>query len=196
MRLDLTMIQPWITPGTRVLDLGCGDGTLLKTLAEQRQVSGIGLEIDEDYITQALTKGVNVVQHDLNEGLGNFLDDSFDMVVMTLALQTLRYPHKVIDEMLRVGRECIVTFPNFGYWQSRWHLNFRGRMPVSKFLPFTWYDTPNIHFCTVRDFEALCEEKDIRILNSAVIGGDNRQSALADRFPNLLGVTAVYHISK
>ena len=196
MRLDLTMIQPWITPGTRVLDLGCGDGTLLKTLAEQRQVSGIGLEIDEDYITQALTKGVNVIQHDLNEGLGNFLDDSFDMVVMTLALQTLRYPHKVIDEMLRVGRECIVTFPNFGYWQSRWHLNFRGRMPVSKFLPFTWYDTPNIHFCTVRDFEALCEEKDIRILNSAVIGGDNRQSALADRLPNLLGVTAVYHISK
>lgn len=196
MRLDLTLIQPWITPGTRVLDLGCGDGDLLKTLAQQRQVSGIGLEIDEGHITRALAKGVNVIQHDLNTGLGNFRDDSFDMVVMTLALQTLRYPHKVIDEMLRVGRECIVTFPNFGYWQSRWHLNVKGRMPVSKFLPYTWYDTPNIHFCTVRDFEALCEEKDIRILNSAVIGADNRQSRLANRFPNLLGVTAVYHISK
>lgn len=196
MRFDLTLIQPWIKPGARVLDLGCGDGTLLKTLAEEKQVSGLGLEIDPDNITEALSKGVDVIEHDLNTGLGNFRDDSFDVVVMTLALQTLRYPHLVIDEMLRVGRECIVTFPNFGHWRSRWHLTGRGRMPVSKFLPYTWYDTPNIHFCTVRDFEALCDEKFIRILNSSVVSGDNTQGALAQRFPNVLGVTAIYHISK
>jgi methionine biosynthesis protein MetW len=187
MRFDLTLIQPWINEGCRVLDLGCGDGTLLATLAKQKNVSGVGLEIDPENITQSLAQGVNVIEHDLNLGLGNFRDNSFDMVVMTLALQTLRYPHLVIDEMLRVGRECIVTFPNFGHWRSRWYLSQRGKMPVSKFLPYTWYDTPNIHFCTVKDFEALCADKQIRVLNSAVIG---------DRFPNLLGVTAVYHISK
>ncbi len=196
MRFDLTLIQPWINEGSRVLDLGCGDGTLLATLAEQKNVSGIGLEIDPANITLALAKGLNVIEHDLNVGLGNFRDNSFDMVVMTLALQTLRFPHLVIDEMLRVGRECIVTFPNFGHWRSRWYLGQRGKMPVSKFLPYTWYDTPNIHFCTVKDFEALCADKNIRILNSAVIGADNNQNAIADRFPNLLGVTAVYHISK
>jgi len=196
MRFDLTLIQPWINEGSRVLDLGCGDGTLLATLAKQKNVSGVGLEIDPENITQSLAQGVNVIEHDLNLGLGNFRDNSFDMVVMTLALQTLRYPHLVIDEMLRVGRECIVTFPNFGHWRSRWYLSQRGKMPVSKFLPYTWYDTPNIHFCTVKDFEALCADKQIRVLNSAVIGADNIQSSLADRFPNLLGVTAVYHISK
>lgn len=196
MRFDLTLIQPWINEGCRVLDLGCGDGTLLATLAKQKNVSGVGLEIDPENITQSLAQGVNVIEHDLNLGLGNFRDNSFDMVVMTLALQTLRYPHLVIDEMLRVGRECIVTFPNFGHWRSRWYLSQRGKMPVSKFLPYTWYDTPNIHFCTVKDFEALCADKQIRVLNSAVIGADNNQSPLADRFPNLLGVTAVYHISK
>jgi methionine biosynthesis protein MetW len=196
MRFDLTLIQPWIIEGSRVLDLGCGDGTLLETLATQKNVSGIGLEIDSVNITAALARGVNVIEHDLNSGLGNFLDNSFDMVVMTLALQTLRFPHLVVDEMLRVGRECIVTFPNFGHWRSRWYLGHRGKMPVSKFLPYTWYDTPNIHFCTVRDFEALCADKGIKILNSSVISGDNNQSALASRFPNLLGVTAVYHISK
>ncbi|MGJ8686345.1 MAG: methionine biosynthesis protein MetW [Spongiibacteraceae bacterium] len=195
MRVDLALIQPWIKSDSRVLDLGCGDGTLLKTL-QQRNISGIGLEIDADNITAALAKGVNVIEHDLNTGLKNFRDNSFDMVVMTLALQTLHSPHLVIDEMLRVGDECIVTFPNFGQWRSRWHLSGKGRMPVSKFLPYHWYDTPNIHFCTVNDFETLCAEKNIRVLNSCVVSADNQQSALANRFPNLLGVTAVYHISK
>jgi methionine biosynthesis protein MetW len=196
MRFDLTLIQPWIKPGSRVLDLGCGDGMLLKTLKEERQVYGVGLEIDPDNITQALRNGINVIEHDLNTGLSNFQDQSFDVVVMTLALQTLRYPHLVIDEMLRVGRECIVTFPNFGHWRSRWHLSSKGKMPVSKFLPYTWYDTPNIHFCTVKDFEALCAEKQIRVRNRAVISGDQSLNPLTSRMPNLFGVTAIYHISK
>ncbi len=196
MRLDLTLIQPWIKSGSRVLDLGCGDGALLKTLGEEKQVFGVGLEIDPDNITQALRNGVSVIEHDLNTGLSNFQDRSFDMVVMTLALQTLRYPHLVIDEMLRVGQECIVTFTNFGHWRNRWHLSSKGRMPVSKFLPYHWYDTPNIHFCTVRDFEKLCEEKQIKICNRAVISGDKPLNPIANSMPNLFGVTAIYHISR
>lgn len=196
MRHDLALIKPWIKEEARVLDLGCGDGTLLAALRDERHAFGIGLEIDHDNINKALSLGVNVIEHDLNTGLANFQDDSFDVVVMTMALQTLRYPHLVIDEMLRVGRECVVTFPNFGYWRSRWHLGVKGQMPVSKFLPYTWYDTPNIHFCTVKDFQQLCQDKGIKILSSSFVDANNRQSGLCSRFPNLLGITAVYHISK
>lgn len=196
MRHDLTVIQPWIEEGARVLDLGCGDGMLLAALRENRKVFGIGLEIDHDNINQAMGRGVNVIEHDLNTGLANFQDNSFDVVVMTMALQTLRYPHRVIDEMLRVGKQCVVTFPNFGYWRSRWYLGAKGRMPVSEFLPYTWYDTPNIHFCTVQDFEQLCRDKGIRVLNSVFVDANNRQGPLCSRLPNLFGVTAIYHISK
>ena len=115
---------------------------------------------------------------------------------MAHALQTLRNPHLVLDEMLRVGRECIVTFPNFGHWRCRFHLGLRGHMPVSKFLPYSWFDTPNIHFCTVTDFEKLCADKHIRILNRAVVGNQDKRSKFADWWPNLFGVTAVYRISK
>lgn len=196
MRFDLTLLQEWIPQGSRVLDLGCGDGTLLEALRDHRQVNGLGLEIDPDQITRCLERGLNVIEHDLNEGLTNFDDDSFDMVVMTHALQTLRSPDRVIDEMLRIGRQCIVTFPNFGQWRSRLYLGLRGRMPVSRFLPYTWYDTPNIHFCTVRDFENLCQEKGISVLNRTVVNADNTQSFISSHWPNLFGVTAVYHISK
>ena len=194
MRFDLTLIQPWIKPGARVLDLGCGDGTLLKTLGDEKQVSGLGLEIDPDNITEALNKGVNVIEHDLNTGLGNFRDDSFDVVVMTLALQTLRYPHLVIDEMLRVGRECIVTFPNFGHWKVRAYLGLKGRMPVSSALPYEWYNTPNIHLCTVQDFETHCRKHGIRILERQVINRNHRTSVLSKWWPNLFGEIAIYRV--
>ncbi len=196
MRLDLTLLQQWVRPGSRVLDLGCGDGALLAALRDNRQADGLGVEIDPAQLSACLRRGLNVIEQDLTEGLANFGDDSFDVVVMAQALQTLRYPHRVIDEMLRVGRECIVTFPNFGHWRNRLYLGRRGRMPVSKFLPYTWYDTPNIHFFTVRDFEELCQQKGIRVLNRSVVNANNAQSPLASRWPNLLGVTAVYHISK
>lgn len=194
MRFDLALIQDWIAPRARVLDLGCGDGTLLAALRDNKQVEGLGVEIDADNITRCIGRGINVVEQDLNASLGNFRSDSFDTVVMTLALQALRYPHHVLDEMLRIGREGIVTFPNFGHWRARSYLVARGRMPVSKFLPYTWYDTPNIHFCTVRDFEALCAEKNIRILDRAMIGGSDTRGPLAGLWPNLFAVTAVYHI--
>jgi methionine biosynthesis protein MetW len=196
MRFDLALIQDWIKARARVLDLGCGDGTLLAALRDHKQVDGLGVEIEADDITRCIARGIDVIEQDLNASLANFESTSFDVVVMTLALQALRYPHHVLDEMLRIGDECIVTFPNFGHWRARWYLIARGRMPVSKFLPYTWYDTPNIHFCTVRDFEALCAEKNIRILDRAVVGADNSQGWIARHWPNLFGVTAVYHISR
>ena len=132
MRFDLQLIPQWIAPGSRVLDLGCGNGALLTKLIANNQVDGIGIEIDADHITECIAKGLNVIELDLNKGLGNLQDNSFDIVVMAHALQTLRSPHMVIDEMLRVGRECIVTFPNFAHWSCRLHLGQQGQMPVSK----------------------------------------------------------------
>jgi methionine biosynthesis protein MetW len=195
MRLDLTLIQNWIEPKARVLDLGCGDGTLLMALRDNKNADGLGVEIDAEDITRCVARGINVIEQDLNDDLGNFETGSFDVVVMTLALQALRYPHRVLDEMLRIGRHGIITFPNFGHWRARWYLFSRGRMPVSKFLPYTWYDTPNIHFCTVKDFEALCAEKNIRILDRAMIAG-NSAGPLARLWSNLFAVTAVYHIAR
>lgn len=196
MRFDLQLIPKWISDSARVLDLGCGDGTLLLKLIQEKHISGLGIEIDPNHLNTCLSRGLDVVEQDLNQGLDNFKDDSFDIVVMAHALQTLRQPHLVIDEMLRVGKECIVTFPNFGHWSCRYYLSRHGRMPVSRFMPYNWFDTPNIHFCTVRDFEALCQEKSIRILDKAVVGQDSSQHLLGNLLPNLFGVTAVYHISR
>lgn len=196
MRFELTLIQHWVERGARVLDLGCGDGTLLASLRDNKMAEGLGVEIEADDITHCIARGISVIEQDLNSDLGNFNNASFDVVVMTLALQALRYPHRVLDEMLRIGKHGIVTFPNFGHWRARWYLFSRGRMPVSKFLPYTWYDTPNIHFCTVNDFEALCAEKGIVILDRAMIGGVNSQGWLARLWPNLFAVTAVYHITR
>jgi len=196
MRLDLELVPQWVKPSSRVLDLGCGNGDLLFRLKEQKQVDGLGIEIDPDLITECVSRGVDVVEQDLNKGLSNFQDNSFDLVMMTHALQTLRSPHLVIDEMLRVGNQCIVTFPNFGHWRCRLYLGQQGRMPVSRFMPYNWYDTPNIHFCTVSDFESLCQQKGIKIIDSAVVGKNSQQNRLEKLWPNLFGVNAVYHITR
>ena len=196
MRQDLTHIQRWIAPGSKVLDLGCGNGEFLELLRDQRDVNGTGLEIDAGNITEAVGRGLNIVEQNMDQGLSNFPDQSFDTVVMAHALQAVHYPDRILDEMLRIGRECIVTFPNFGHWRCRWYLSTRGRMPVSKFMPHTWYDTPNIHFCTVRDFEALCREKGIKILARDMVGNTNRQPLLATLWPNLFALTAIYHITR
>jgi methionine biosynthesis protein MetW len=196
MRQDLRHIQRWIAAGSRVLDLGCGNGEFLEFLRDQRQVRGTGLEIDAGNITEAISRGLNIVEQNMDAGLENFPDQSFDTVVMAHALQAVHYPDRVLDEMLRIGRECIITFPNFGHWRCRLSLGVRGRMPVSRFMPHSWYNTPNIHFCTVNDFETLCQDKGIRILGRDVVGNTERQPLLAGTWPNLFATTAIYHITR
>lgn len=191
LREDQLSIVEWIAPGSRVLDLGCGDGALLRHLRQQRQVTGYGVEIALDNILKCIAAGVSVIHSDLDRGLSDFENASFDYVVMTEALQVMRYPHLVLGEMLRVGREGIVTFPNFGHWKCRLQIA-RGRMPVTEHLPHTWFDTPNIHMCTIRDFEALCESEGIEILDRRLVDTRHRATALMRRWPNLLAEVALY----
>ncbi len=196
MRLDLDQIQRYITAKAHVLDLGCGNGDLLLQLQQQQHITGIGLENDPAYIQECIKKGINVIEHDLNKGLGHIADNSYDTVIMTLAIQAMQRPDKVLEDMLRIGSECIVTFPNFGHWQTRRHLFTKGTMPKSDMLPYEWYNTPNIHFCTIKDFEQLCEELDITILDSTVVSETTNKQWLARLHKNLFGETAVYHLTK
>ncbi|MBJ7556061.1 methionine biosynthesis protein MetW [Marinomonas spartinae] len=196
MRSDLEMIDEWIQPNTRVLDLGCGPGELLQHLIGNKQVHGYGLEIDPDNLNICIEKGIPVLEQNIDEGLHNFEDQSFDLVVMTHALQQFRRPDLLLDEMLRIGKECIITFPNFGHWRNRIHLGLKGRMPVSDFLPYNWYDTPNIHFCTFHDFERLCHEKNIKILRWAAVDGQLKDHWWIRSMPNIFSETAVFHVSR
>jgi methionine biosynthesis protein MetW len=187
-RADFAAIAQWVTPDTRVLDLGCGDGSLFKYLQRERNISGYGVEIDDENVLACVQNGVNVVQRNLELGLQEFDDQSFDYVILSQTLQAMRHGELVIREMLRVGREGIVTFPNFGYWRNRLQI-MAGRMPVSDALPYQWFDTPNIHLCTLEDFEHFCAERGIRILERKVLTKGAAVSAL----PNLLGALAIYH---
>jgi methionine biosynthesis protein MetW len=196
MRSELQLIEQWIRPGSTVLDLGCGDGALLAHLAKTRDVQGYGLEINQDHIAECLRKNVNVIEQDLDKGLANFGTASVDVVLMTQALQTVTYPEKVLDHMLRVGKECIVTFPNFGHWKNRVQVFFGGRMPLSRAMPYQWYDTPNIHLCTFKDFEALCRAKSIHIVDRAVVDVGYDDGVAMRMWPNLLGETAIYRMTR
>ncbi len=196
MRPDLKIIADLIKPGARVLDLGCGEGELLAGLQAEKQVNGYGLDVDPANIAICVRKGVNVIEQNLDQGLSNFPDDSFDMVVMTETLQSVRLPARMLDEMLRIGQECVVTFPNFGHWRSRWHLFLKGRMPMARHLPHDWHDTPNIHLCTVKDFERLARDKGLRIIQRFVAGADHRNHPLMSLMPNLFGAIAFYRLGR
>ncbi len=191
LREDQVLIAEWITAGSRILDLGCGDGALIDFLQRERQATGYGVEIDPANIIKCLAAGVNVIHSDLDRGLSDFDDNSFDYVIMTQTLQAMRYPHLVVREMLRVGREGIVTFPNFGHWNCRLQIAL-GKMPVTKHLPHTWFNTPNIHMCTIRDFEELCALEGVKILERRTVDADHHTAFGMRWLPNLLGEIALY----
>lgn len=196
MRVDLELIGNWIKPRTRVLDLACGDGTLLAYLREHKQVTGYGIEIAPEHIVDCIQKGVNVIQTDLDAGLSDFDAESFDYVIMTQSLQALHFPDRLLDEMMRVGREGIVSFPNMGHWQCRLQFSLRGRMPVTRALGNNWYNTPNIHLCTIADFEDLCRQKSIGILQRAAVDYIHRSNLVIKWLPNLLAEIALYRFRK
>ena len=195
LREDQALIAEWITSGSRVLDLGCGDGTLLAELHRRLGVTGYGLEIDPDNIVRCIEAGVNVIQTDLDGGLPHFDDNSFDYVIMTQTLQAVRYPQRLLKEMLRIGREGVVTFPNMGHWRCRLQLSL-GKMPVTRHLPNTWYDTPNIHMCTIRDFEELCAADGIEILQRTTVDAQHHPGLAMSLLSNLLGKIALYRFKR
>jgi methionine biosynthesis protein MetW len=190
-RADFSTIAGWIADRARVLDLGCGDGSLLAHLRETRGASGYGVEIDDAGVLASIGNGINVLQSDLESGLAGFDDSSFDSVILSQTLQAMRRIEGIVGEMLRVGREAIVSFPNFGHWSHRWQV-LRGRMPVSSSIPYQWYDTPNIHLCTVNDFDAFCAERGLNVLERAVL----HDAARVHAWPNLRGSVAIYRLRK
>lgn len=195
MRTDLQLIPQWVKPKSKVLDLGCGDGELLSVLQQQLACTAYGLEIDHASILSCIQKNVNIIQSDLDNGLDNFESNSFDTVIMTQSLQAMTYPDKLIQEMLRVGKEAIISFPNMGHWRSRWQL-CKGQMPVTKTLPHAWYNTPNIHLCTLRDFEKLCKKMDISIIERVVLNNAHRSNSLMQILPNLFAELAIYRFKR
>ncbi|MGA0582872.1 MAG: methionine biosynthesis protein MetW [Castellaniella sp.] len=171
LRIDLLRIAEWIEPGSRVLDLGCGDGRLLDYLQRTRRVRGAGVELDDERMIAAVRRGVSVIQQNLEEGLALFDDKQFDTVVLSQTLQSMHHTEHILREMARVARYGIVSFPNFGYWPHGWSI-LRGRMPVNDQMPYQWYDTPNIHLCTLRDFQDLAARLGLRVTHLAAFCGN------------------------
>jgi methionine biosynthesis protein MetW len=187
-RPDYAAIAGWVRMGTRVLELGCGDGSLLRYLQESRRVTGYGVEIDDDRVLACVKNGVNVIQGNLERGLSDFEDHSFDYVILSQTLQAVRNSDRIIGDMLRVGREGIVTFPNFGYWKNRLQIA-AGHMPVSENLPYQWFNTPNVHLCTIADFEDFCASRGIRVVERKVL----TRGRPVTLWPNFFGALAVFH---
>ena len=197
-RVDLLVVAGMVASHTRVLDIGCGDGTLLRLLAEDRGVDARGIELSQRGVNDCVAKGLSVIQGDADTDLIDYPDDSFDYVILSQTLQATRNPRRVLEQMLRIGRRAIVSFPNFGHWRIRGQLIFRGRMPVTENLPLAWYETPNIHFCTVRDFVALVDEVDAKIERAVAL--DSSGAPMRVSAPwwvwNLFGEQAVFLLER
>ncbi len=191
-RADFNVIAGWIQPGQSVLDLGCGNGALLRMLIDSRGARGYGVEIDDANVLAAISNGINVIQSNLETGLAIFSDNAFDHVVLSRTLQTVHNTEHILQEMLRIGNEAVVSFPNFGYWKNRLAV-MKGRMPVSEDLPYEWYDTPNRRFFTMLDFEALCMRLGLAIRDRQVL---DEAGALVQEEHNFLGSLAVYRLAR
>lgn len=197
IRVDLLLIADMISEGAKVLDVGSGDGMLLDYLRRAKQVIGRGIELSPEGVNQSIAKGLSVIQGNAEEEISHFPDNSFDYVILSQTLQAMDRPDIILNELLRVGKRAIVSFPNFGYWRVRLHLMLKGKMPVTKSLDYPWYSTPNIHFCTIRDFVDLCEELDIKIEKGmAVNSAGSKMGVDSLFFSNFLGTQGLYVITK
>ena len=197
LHVNYSVITEFIEKGSRVLDLGCGEGGLLKMLIDKKHCSGSGIEIDQNNVISSIQKGLSVVQGDIDEGLKEFMDNEYDYVILNQTLQSTEKPDYVIEEMLRVGKKCVVSFPNFGYWRVRFYLFFKGRMPKSRMLPFCWYDTPNIHLLTVEEFFDFCKQRNINIKKQVYIKrGKISKNPFTGFLTNLLCEEAVFVIER
>ena len=192
VRPDFDVVTNWVPQGASVLDLGCGDGELLARLQRERGSIGYGVEIEDSAVLACLQRGLNVLQGNIESGLNLFDDGAFDVVILSQTLQATRHTEALVREVLRVGKSAIVTLPNFGHWSVRWQLGVGGRMPVSKRLPYQWYDTPNVHFSTITDFDVFCADKGITVERRAALAGGHAITFL----PNVRGETAVFQIRR
>jgi len=190
-RPDFAAIATLVKAGAKVLDLGCGDGSLLRYLRDTRDIHGYGVEINDENVQACFNNGINVIQNDLESGLSSFGSGSFDYVILSQTLQAMRHTENLIKEMMRVSKEGIVSFPNFGYWRNRLQV-LSGYMPVSEVLPYQWFDTPNIHLCTLGDFERFCRQHGANILERRIMNGDHQISFA----PNLFGILAFYRFER
>lgn len=195
-RIDYKLIKDLVPEGATVLDLACGDGELLAELVREKHVRGSGVDISQAAVEACVAKGLSVFHGDLDEGLADFGDDSHDVVILSLSLQQLRRPRMIVREMVRVGRLAVVSFPNFGHWTVRAQLFFLGRMPVSKDLPYPWWETPNIHLCTVRDFRALCREEGLCIEHELYLRSVDAPPPARLLAPDLTARVAIFAVSR
>jgi methionine biosynthesis protein MetW len=197
-RIDLKLITSFVAPRARVLDVGCGDGALLQRLEEEKEVDGRGIELSQKGVNEAVARGLSVVQGDADHDLATYPEDAFDFVILSQTLQATHNPRTVLEQLLRIGRKVVVSFPNFGNWRVRGQFLLKGRMPITEDLPYSWYDTPNIHFCTIRDFVRLTEDIDARIEKAAALYGNGHVMNRSIRLPlwNLLADQAIFLLSR
>ncbi len=196
-QLNYEVVTDIIPENAKVLDLGCGDGTLFSKLIKEKNVTGVGVEINKDEVIKALDKGVAVIQGDIDKGLKQFPDKSFDYAILNQTLQSTEKPDLVMDEMLRTAKKAIVSFPNFAYWKVRFYLFFKGKMPKSKSLPYEWYNTPNIHLMTVNDFFEFCKKRNIKILKSVYLTRNKARSGILVRtITNFFSEEVIFVVSR
>jgi len=198
LRADLQVIADLIEPSSRLLDIGCGDGALLDYLLHEKKVDGRGIELSMEGVNACVSQGLSVIQGDADTDLFNYPDHAFDYVVLAQTLQATRAPNEVLENLLRIGRRAIVSFPNFGFWRVRLSLALQGRMPHTKTLPHRWYNTPNIHFCTIRDFVELCDEQGITIEKSFSVDHAGQGNEVKGRYfgANLFGEQGIFLLSR